>query len=533
MSQPSQFTDVETLILGAGPAGLQLGYFLERAGRDYLILEAAKGAGDFFRRFPRHRQLISNNKVFTGYDDPEVNLRFDWNSLLSDDPALLFKNYSLEFFPHADVMVRYLEDFAVRFALRIRYGARAKRVSKNGRFEVETEAGERFSGARLVVATGLSRAFVPPIPGIELADNYVDVSVDRDEFRNQRVLIVGKGNSGFETADHLVSRAAILHIASPRPVQFAWRTHHVGHLRAVNNNVLDTYQLKSQNAVLDCAIEWIARREDGTFEVKVRYTHAHEEQEALLYDRVIVCTGFRFDDSIFDETCRPRLAIENRFPEQTSAWESSNIPGLYVAGGLMQMRDFKKITSGFIHGFRYNCRALHRILEERYHGNPWPETSFSATPEGLADAMLARLNRTSALWQMFGYLAEVFLLPEEGEEGRLLEEIPLDYVRDGALGRTHHFAVTLEFGKSQGDTFNVVRRPDPRQAQESFFLHPVIRHFRGGEKVSEHHVLEHLFGEWREEDLHRKPLLAYLERELSDEGTGAEEVPLAAGHGSR
>ena len=37
MSQPSQFTDVETLILGAGPAGLQLGYFLERAGRDYLI----------------------------------------------------------------------------------------------------------------------------------------------------------------------------------------------------------------------------------------------------------------------------------------------------------------------------------------------------------------------------------------------------------------------------------------------------------------------------------------------------------------
>ena len=524
MSQSSRCTVVETLILGAGPAGLQLGYFLERAGRDYLILEAAEGAGDFFRRFPRHRQLISNNKVFTGYDDPEVNLRFDWNSLLSDDPALLFKNYSLEFFPHADVMVRYLEDFAARFELRIRYGARAKRVSRDGRFEVETETGERFSADRLVVATGLSRAYVPPIPGIELADNYVDVSVDRDEFRNQRVLILGKGNSGFETADNLVSRAAIIHIASPRPVQFAWRTHHVGHLRAVNNNVLDTYQLKSQNAVLDCSIERITRRADGMFEVKVTYTHALEEQEALLYDRVIVCTGFRFDDSIFDESCRPNLAIHDRFPDQSSAWESTNVAGLYVAGGLMQMRDFKKITSGFIHGFRYNCRALYRILEERYHGNPWPEIPFSLTPEGLADAILGRVNRTSALWQMFGYLGEIFVLPEEGGEGRLLEEMPVDYVREGALGKTHHFVLTLEFGRSQGDPFNVVRRPDPRQAEESFFLHPVIRHYRDGEKLSEHHILEHLFGEWRDEELHRKPLLAYLEGELSSQGFEALAV---------
>ena len=31
---------VDYLVIGAGPAGLQLGYFLDRAGRDYLILEA-------------------------------------------------------------------------------------------------------------------------------------------------------------------------------------------------------------------------------------------------------------------------------------------------------------------------------------------------------------------------------------------------------------------------------------------------------------------------------------------------------------
>ena len=33
----------------------------------------------------------------------------------------------------------------------------------------------------------------------------------------------------------------------------------------------------------------------------------------------------------------------------------------------MQVRDFKKSTSGFIHGFRYGVRALHRMLEQKYH----------------------------------------------------------------------------------------------------------------------------------------------------------------------
>jgi 4-hydroxymandelate oxidase len=30
---------MDYLVIGAGPGGLQLGYFLERAGRDYLVLE--------------------------------------------------------------------------------------------------------------------------------------------------------------------------------------------------------------------------------------------------------------------------------------------------------------------------------------------------------------------------------------------------------------------------------------------------------------------------------------------------------------
>ena len=59
-------SQVTYLIVGAGPAGLQLGYLMDRARLDYHIVERADGPGDFFRTFPRHRTLISVNKTVTG-----------------------------------------------------------------------------------------------------------------------------------------------------------------------------------------------------------------------------------------------------------------------------------------------------------------------------------------------------------------------------------------------------------------------------------------------------------------------------------
>jgi cation diffusion facilitator CzcD-associated flavoprotein CzcO len=112
---------VDYLIIGAGPAGLQLGYFLHRAGRDYVILEAGATPGTFYRDFPRHRQMISINKPHTGWDDPELNLRMDWNSLISDDPNLLFTRYTDRYFPHADDYLRYLGDFAAGHGLNVEF----------------------------------------------------------------------------------------------------------------------------------------------------------------------------------------------------------------------------------------------------------------------------------------------------------------------------------------------------------------------------------------------------------------------------
>ena len=100
------------IVVGAGPAGLQMGYFLQQAGRKYVMLEAKEGAGSFFTHYPRHRTLISLNKVYNWFDEPDFNMRYDWNSLLTDDNSMLFRDYSKELFPPADAIVKYARDFA-------------------------------------------------------------------------------------------------------------------------------------------------------------------------------------------------------------------------------------------------------------------------------------------------------------------------------------------------------------------------------------------------------------------------------------
>jgi thioredoxin reductase len=509
-------TDTDYLIIGAGPAGLQLGYYLDRAGRNYRLLEAGSTPGTFFRTFPRHRQLISINKRHTGSSDPEFNLRMDWNSLLSDDGPL-FTTYTRRYFPDAGDMVRYLTDYAT--GLNVSYDTRATRIERtDSGFTVTDQLGEPHTARRLIVATGPSKPYIPDIPGIELADGYEDVSTDPDDFTNQRVLIIGKGNSAFETADNLVETAAVIHLAGPHSIRMSWQSHYVGHLRAVNNNFLDTYQLKSQNALLDGNILHIAREGAG-FVVTVSFSRADEVTKDLYYDRVIRATGFRFDSEIFAESARPELVVNNRFPAQNSSWESPNVPDLHFAGTLMQVRDFKKSTSGFIHGFRYCVRALHSILEQRHHGVPWPRTEVGADPAALTDAVLKRVNRTSALWQQFGYLGDVLVL--KGSSAAYHEEVPVSYLHDTDFAAgSDCFVVTLEYGPDHDkvDPFDItvrrVRQNNADDARDAAYLHPVLRHYRGGELLGEHHVAENLENDWTNEQAHRKPLTEFLAERL-------------------
>jgi len=434
---------------------------------------------------------------------------------LCEEEDQLFKHYSKEYFPPADAMVKYLSDFARRYNLKVKPGTTVVKVSKTDTFKIVDAQNNVYRCLRLIIATGLSRPYIPKISGIELAERYFDVTVDPDEFTNKKVLIIGKGNSGFETADNLIPNAASIHIASPHSIRMAWKSHYVGYLRALNNNFLDTYQLKLQNAVLDATIEKISYRNEK-YSVLVNYTHANDEQEELFYDRVILCTGFRFDDSIFDDSCKPKLVINERFPDQTCEWESTNVERLYFAGTLMQMRDYGKTVSGFIHGFRYNIRALQHMLECKYHNGQWPFRSISSTPLELMNATIERINTSSALWQQFGFLCDLIVMQGDNADVRYYEEVPVNYISETAWGQIDHYRITLDYGpeKTYEDPFcaNRINRHDTENSHLSNFLHPVIRHYSGSNLISEHHIIEDLASEWLEEE-HTQPLLKYFSKQ--------------------
>jgi len=487
------------------------------AGRDYLVLEANSGPASFFTKFPRRRELISINKIHTGYQDREKNLRWDWNSLLCDSEKLAFANYSQRYWPTADEFVRYCSDFAQELDLDIKYDTKVTRIERDGANFLAVDAdGQTYRAERLIIATGVSVPYIPDIPGIDACENYFDVDLDPASFAGQRVLILGKGNSGFEVAEVLTATTALVHVCSPSSIKMAWKTHHVGHLRAVNNNFLDTYQLKLQNAVLDASVRDI-HKQDGRFVVTLQYMHAQGEVETIVYDRVIVCTGFKMDTSIFAPEVTPKLVIDGRLPAQTSAWESVNVPGMYFAGTLMQARDYKQASSSFIHGFRYNIRALHRIFEARYHGVPLPSREVEPSPENCAAAVLAAVNRSSALWQQFGFLADV-LDVSDSNGLRYYEALPVDYVRsDLAHDSPEYYLITLEYGeRSANDIFSVprVHREAVGDSSESQFLHPVVRHYVDGQVVRTHHIIEDLESVWNE-PIHIEPLIAFFKRDAS------------------
>ena len=505
----------EYLIIGAGPAGLQLGYFLRAKKRDYLILERDSSAGAFFKKFPRHDQLISINKVHTGIDNPQANLRWDWNSLLCDNPDLLFKNYSSSYFPQRTDLVRYCEDFAAHYELNIKYGTNIEKVSKvDGQFQVRDTEGKVYTGKRLVVATGLFKSMIPDIPGIEHCEDYSVHETNPDHYTNKRVLVVGKGNSAFETADNLVEKAAAIHILSPESVKFAWQTHFVGNLRAVNNNFLDTYQLKSQNTVIDADIVKVEKEGEQCI-VHISYCHAKGQTAVIPYDHVILCTGFRMDDSIFDDSCRPELMHHGKVPSQTVEWESKNVPDMYFAGTLMQACDFKKTMSGFIHGFRHNIQTLAEIFEHKYHGATFSREKLELDPEVILKKVIDQVNISPGIFLQPGFLCDVVVVSEEEDAAYYYSDVRRDYVAEGWLGQhDHYYTVSLEYGHFMENPFATMRDPDPEMGHDAPYLHPVIRRFQDGEVVAEHHINDDLESQWFKE-IYVKPARAFFVEQLS------------------
>jgi putative flavoprotein involved in K+ transport len=194
---------VDVIVVGAGQAGLAIGWYLARLGLRFQVLEASAELGRSWRS--------------------------RWDSLTLFTPAQYDALPGMPFpapadtYPTKEPVADYLRAYADAFRLPVRLNSRVTSLSRSGDgFEVRT-ADETFSARRVVVATGPFQVpFVPPAGGG--LDSAV-TQLHSADYRNPQalpdgpVLVVGGGNSGLQIAEELsASRRVDVSIGTSPPM---------------------------------------------------------------------------------------------------------------------------------------------------------------------------------------------------------------------------------------------------------------------------------------------------------------------------
>ena len=180
---------VDTLVIGAGQAGIAVSEHLGSRGVPHLVLEKKRIAESW--RTARWDSLVANG--------PAWHDRF---------PNMDFADHGPDAFVPKEQVADYFVAYAEKIGAPVRCGVEVKSVHKeaDGSFRVETSEGV-IKAANVVSATG---AFQRPIIPAAVPDDTGIVQIHSNTYRNPAqlpegaVLVVGAGSSGTQIADELL-----------------------------------------------------------------------------------------------------------------------------------------------------------------------------------------------------------------------------------------------------------------------------------------------------------------------------------------
>lgn len=316
---PSRF---DVIVIGAGQAGLAMGYLLARQGRRFVILDGADSVGAAWR--DRWDSLV----LFT----PR---RYDGL------PGLAFPG-DPDGYPTRDEVIAYLERYAATFELPVELGSPVRSLrAVDGRFVAELED-RRLEADQVVVATGPFQ--VPRVPALaeglapEVFQTHSTGYRRPDDLPEGSVLVVGGGNTGFQIAKELsATRPVQLSVGSrqkPLPQRllgrdlFWWLTR-LGLLRKTVDSRIGR-RMRERDVLVGSSPRELKRR----FGVPLRprlaaasgRTAGFADGSELDVDAVVWATGFRPDYSWID---LPVADPEGRVLHRRGVTDT---PGLYFLG---------------------------------------------------------------------------------------------------------------------------------------------------------------------------------------------------------
>src|SRR5947209_3621798 len=230
---------LDLLIIGAGQAGLALGYHLKQTPLRFQLVEGHQRIGDSWRK--RYDSLV----LFT----PRAYSALP-GLVVPGDP---------EGYPTKDEMADYMESYATHFALPVLVDTHIRRLERsNDGFRATTGTGETIDARAVVLATGAyQQPALPPIAQ-QLSADVVQLSpksyTSPAQIPAGSVLVVGDGATGRQIARELTATHQV-HLSTGRPRRVSperllgksvfWWMDKLGILRASRESPIGKYLMKA------------------------------------------------------------------------------------------------------------------------------------------------------------------------------------------------------------------------------------------------------------------------------------------------
>ncbi|MEH7273928.1 flavin-containing monooxygenase [Neobacillus vireti] len=339
----------DVLVIGAGQAGLAMGYYLKQTNLSFLIVDKESKIGGSWRN---------------RYDSLTLFTPRTYSSL----PGLALQGEEKQY-PAKDEISGYLSLYAKTFLLPIQHNTFVTKLDKEDRFILSTTQGE-FQSKNVIVATGPFQE--PSIPKFSqfLSDNILQLHSSDYKNPNQLQdgpsLVVGGGNSGAQIAVE-ISRGRKVYLSVGQSLRFlpqdigsksifCWFDK-FGVLKANVNSKMGQFIKNKPDPIF--GFELKSQLKSGDIILKPRVTSADRSQVSfkdatrLEVSNVIWSTGFQSDyrwikiPSIFNEKGMP---IHNR--------GITSMKGLYFLGLSWQYRRGSALLQGVGDDAEYLLKML-------------------------------------------------------------------------------------------------------------------------------------------------------------------------------
>ncbi len=188
----------ETLVVGAGQAGLAASEHLSNNGVEHIVLEKDRIAEKW--RTGRWDSLVANGPA--------------WHDAF---PSMDFKTHP-DAFASKDEVTEYFEDFAKQIKAPVRCGVEVTKVKKKkdgAGFEILTSDGS-FEANNIVSATGpFQHPVIPPVIPVDapVQQLHSNSYFNPEQLPDGAVLVVGSGSSGSQIADELLRQGREVYLS--------------------------------------------------------------------------------------------------------------------------------------------------------------------------------------------------------------------------------------------------------------------------------------------------------------------------------